>query len=105
MTSSERLAQTRRKPPFLGIVRQLSQLRARPPILARRPIGVAASRAATTPPVGRPGPPPAPPKPTAIGKLSPALGAFQISGRIWPFDILFADLGRELSSGFMGSGE
>jgi hypothetical protein len=94
MTSSERIVQTRRNPPFLCIVRQLSQLRAK-----------GASSTRHTPPVGRPGRPPAPPKRATTGYPPVALGTFQISGRISAIADLFADVGREPRTDCMGSGE
>ncbi len=105
MTSSERLAQTRRKPPFMGVVRQLSQLRARVPVVVGQRCDRSVSRAATTPPGGTRRTPPAPPKRARVGNLSPARGVFKNSGRVSPSIILIADTGREPLTGFTGSGE
>lgn len=105
MTSSECLAQTRRKTPFLGVVRQLSQLRAWGCEPCRQPVAAPIGRAVTTPPAWYASPPPAPPKPSTTGKPPVALGTFKISGRISPAVNLIADLGREPPKHFTGSGE
>lgn len=105
MTSSERIVQTRRNPPFLCIVRQLSQLRAEGFPSTRRAVAAPRRLPATTPPVGRPGRPPAPPKRATTAYPPVALGTFQISGRISAIADLFADVGREPRTDCMGSGE